>query len=200
MSDKKEKWDYYTHIWKTEAAYLSWIRGRIRSIWATSPQRSEFIKSQSLKLPKYDEKGEPSRYKNGKIKSYKAFRCNECKTICYDCDKISGRKTYAVDHKVGNHSLRTFDQAPVFFDAMLRVKAEDLQILCNECHSIKTYAERYDMSLEDAKIYKIAIKICNQKEDKEFFTQRNLLIPSSEPRRKKAIIEYLKKESKKNND
>lgn len=192
---EKQIWNYYTHIWKTEAAYLSWIRGRIRSIWSNSPQRIEFLKSKTLRLPKYDSEGNPSKYKNGKEKLYKAFICNECKKICYDCDKVKGnRKTYAVDHKVGNHSLRTFDQAPTFFDAMLRVNPEDLQILCNECHDIKTYAERYNLTVTDAQIYKTAIQICNSNKDKEFFIDRKLTVPSSKPKRKEAIIEYLKQE------
>ena len=56
--NKKPEWDYYTHIWKTEAAYLSWIRGQIRRMWNHCPQKIEFLKKNSQQLPKLDENGD----------------------------------------------------------------------------------------------------------------------------------------------
>lgn len=175
----KKEWDYFPHIWKTEAQYLSWVRGQIRQIWKTSPQRNEFLKGQVKKFPKYDKDGSPILYKNGKEKLYKAYLCNCCEKICYDCDKIGNRKTYAVDHIIGNHSLTSFEQAPLFFEAMLRVNLIDLQVLCNTCHDIKSYSEKYNVSLEEALLEKHVIDIINKKEDKEFFTNRNLPIPKN---------------------
>lgn len=194
MESKKE-WDYFPHIWKTEAQYLSWVRGQIRQIWKTSPQRNEFLKEQTKRLPKYNEDGSPIFYKNGKVKLYKAYICNCCETICYDSDKVGGfRKTFAVDHIKGNHSLTSFEQAPLFFEAMLRVRKEDLQILCNECHDIKSYAEKYDKTLEEAFIDKKVISLINNKEDKTFFISRHLQVPSNLLSRRKEMITILTRE------
>lgn len=196
MSEKK--WDYFPHIWSTEAKYLSWIRGQIRQIWKGSPQRSEFIKSRKQRLPAYDENGETLKYKNGKEKLFVAYVCECCGTVCYDKDGSKNVKTYAVDHKQGNHSLRSFDEAPGFFDSILRVRLEDLQILCKDCHDIKTYAEKYDVSLLEAGFIKTAIALEKSKEDKQFFIDRNLSIPSNIVKRREGIINILRNEYEKN--
>lgn len=195
--NKPKEWDYFTHVWKTESQYLSWVRGQIRDIWKTSPQRLEFLKSKKIKTSKYDDNGDPITFKNGKEKLYIAYVCEDCGKTCYDCDRQGKMKTYAVDHIKGNHSLVSFNQAPTFFEAMLRVNLEDLQILCRQCHDVKTYAERMGISLQDAEIAKIAIKLQNERKDKEFFTDRNLSIPSNAEKRKAAIIEILTNEKTK---
>lgn len=197
QKQNKKEWDYFTHIWKTESQYLSWVRGQIRNIWKTSPQRSEFIKSKVLSTPKYDKAGNPVCFKNGKIKNYKSFKCEACGVICYDVDKAPGtanRKTYAVDHIRGNHSLISFSQAPVFFEAMLRVELKDLQILCHNCHDVKSYAEKYGIKEDEARITKEAIRLEKIKATKEFFILRNLPIPSNAIKRRESIITILKKE------
>lgn len=190
-------WDYFTHIWSTEAKYLSWIRGQIRQIWKNSPQRSEFIKSRKQRLPAYDENGETLKYKNGKEKLFVAFICECCGTVCYDKDGVKSNKTYAVDHKQGNHSLRSFDQAPGFFDSILRVRLEDLQILCKDCHDIKTYAEKQNISITEAGYAKTAIALEKSKEDKQFFIDRNLTVPSNSVKRREGIINILRNEYEK---
>ncbi len=190
----KENWDYFTHIWKTESAYLSWVRGNIRNIWKKSPQRSEFLKSKLERHPVLDKEGNPICFKNGKVKLYNAYSCAYCSLICYDKDKIGNRKTYAVDHIIGNHSLTSFDMTSSFFEAMLKVRLEDLQILCNECHDIKSYAESRHMSLEEALFFKKAILITNNKQDKNFFLERNLPVPKNKELRRQCIISILKEE------
>lgn len=195
MSSDNNEWTYFKHIWNTEAKYLSWVRGQIRQIWKSSPQRSEFIQSRKRRLPMYDDNGDTLKYKNGKEKLFVAFVCECCGTICYDKDGTKNRKTYAVDHKQGNHSLTSFSQAPSFFDSILRVELKDLQILCNSCHDIKSYSEKYGVSLTEAAIIKTAIIIINNKEDKSFFIDRKLPIPSNLPKRRESIITILRKEN-----
>lgn len=190
-------WDYFTHIWSTESKYLSWVRGQIRQIWKNSPQRSEFIKSRKQRLPAYDENGETLKYKNGKEKLFVAYVCECCGTVCYDKDGTKNSKTYAVDHKQGNHSLISFDDAPGFFDSILRVRLEDLQILCKDCHDIKTYAEKYDISLLEAGFIKTAIALEKSKEDKQFFIDRNLTVPSNAVKRREGLVNILRNEYEK---
>lgn len=187
----KTKWEYYPHIWKTEAAYLTWLRGQIRQIWNTCPQKLEFLKKNVKRLPKVDSNGDTLKFKNGSVRQYKAYVCDACAKTCYDSERIGRQKTFAVDHKKGNHSLVTFEQAPQFLDSILRVKEEDLQILCKECHDIKTYAEKYSVSLETAKITKYAIQLIENKKDKQFFIDRKLTVPTNSDKRRVAIIKIL---------
>lgn len=195
---ENEKWDYFPHVWKTEAQYLDWLRGNIRNIWKTCPQKLEFLKSKTLKLPRYDSEGNAILYKNGKAKLLKAYVCNYCDKICYDTDKIGFRKTYAVDHITGNHSLTSVSDIESFTLAMLKVRLEDLQILCNDCHDIKSYSEKYRITLSEALIQKKIIQIIKNNQDKQFFIERGLQVPSNLKSRKNAMTSILNEEL--NND
>ena len=196
INNNKSEWDYYTHIWKTEAAYLSWIRGQIRRMWNHCPQKIEFLKKNSQQLPKLDANGDEIKFKNGKVRLYKAYVCNYCEKVCYDSDKRGKKKSYAVDHIKGNHSLTKFEHVPVFLDSILRVRPEDLQILCTDCHDVKTYAEKEDIPFKEALFQKIAIKHKNEKTDKQFFIDRGLDIPKNQELRREKIVEILKQEMK----
>lgn len=198
MSDKKT-WEHYPHIWKTEASYLSWIRSNIRKIWKVSPQRNEFLRSKATKFHEKDSKGNLLYFKNNKPKIVKGYLCNHCGKECYEKTKISGfRKCYAVDHIVGNHSLTTIDQVSSFLQAMLCVSPDELQILCLDCHDIKTYSERYSCSLEEANLRKNIASLVKNKEDKSFFITRNLEVPKNLEKRKEGIYKILLKEQKNN--
>ena len=195
-SQTSNTWDYYPHIWKTESAYLTWLRGQIRRIWNTCPQKVECLKKNLKRLPKYDTKGNPLTYKNGKVKLYNAYQCELCSKICYQSDKVGNKSTYAVDHKDVSASLTKFEHVPVFLDSILRVRPEDLQILCTDCHDIKTYAEKEDIPFKEALFQKIAIKHKNEKTDKQFFIDRGLEIPKNQELRREKIVEILKQEMK----
>lgn len=102
---------------------------------------------------------------------------------------------FAVDHIIGNHSFVELSQLASFAISILNVNEADLQILCTECHDIKTYSEKQVISFKDASLVKIAIKLINEKKDKQFFSERNLTVPSNVVKRRIQIIDILKKEN-----
>jgi hypothetical protein len=106
----KPKWDYYPSIWKTEAEYLSWLRSQFRLIWRDSPQRDLFIRSKRIKVPVFDTTGAQVYVKRtGLPKMVNGFICEFCGSYLKESAKVPGTKKplYAVDHKVGGHSLRS---------------------------------------------------------------------------------------------
>lgn len=191
-------WNYYTHIWKTEAAYLTWLRSHIRLIWNKCPQKLEFLKEKKQRLPKYDNKGNPITFKNGNIRLFNAYTCEICSKVCYQSDKVGNKSSYAVDHKDGNNSLTKFEDVPTFVDGILRVKKEDLRILCTECNYICAMSSKQNISFEEAEAAKYAIKMVKQLKDKSFFTDRNLDIPKNQKLRKQEIAKIYLEE--KNNE
>lgn len=200
-NDVVPKWDYYPNVWKTEAEYLSWLRGQFRQIWKNSPQRNLFLKEHVRKIPVLDEQGKPVMVKKtGKPKMVNGYECAYCGSLMKASGKVSGTKfkpLYAVDHIVGGHSLRSFDDVGSFVKAIISVRPEDLQILCHVCHDIKTHSEKVGLSFEDAAYDKIAIALVKEKQDKQFFIDRKLDVPSNEKKRRQAILDTLRQENKK---
>ncbi|QHZ60078.1 hypothetical protein PJKIFABJ_00142 [Pseudomonas phage PE09] len=147
MSDIRP-WELYPEIWKTEAMYLSWIRGGIRRyLWSKNPVKLEFVKSARVMIQNPNVK-----LRKGRPKVWGA--------VCEICKKEFILKNMEVDHKTGEHSLRKISDIQKFVEGIVFVRKEDLAFLCKPCHKIKTLAERQGMSHEDAAIEKEAITIC----------------------------------------
>lgn len=151
MSEVYEPWVEYPQFWKTESAFLSFIRGGIRRyLWSKNPVKLEFVKESRVKLV------------NTSTRSKKAHPF-VWGFVCEHCKKSFKGSACEVDHKRGEHSLRNVSDIQRFVEGIVFVKKEDLQILCKPCHKAKTYAEREGMSVEQAIIEKGVIEICKGK-------------------------------------
>ena len=73
-----------------------------------------------------------------------------------------------------------------------------MQLVSKEGHKIKSYADKHNITFEEAFIIKTAIAIIKDKKDKEFFIERNLEIPSNATSRRDNIIRILKIENDSN--
>lgn len=141
-------WELYPAIWKTEAAFLSYIRGGIRRhLWAKSPIKLEFVKHARKMITNPNEK-----LRKGRPKVWGG--------VCEICGGEFPLKNMEVDHKTGEYTLRRVEDIQAFVEGIVFVTFEDLALLCKPCHLAKTYAEREGMSHEDAIIEKKAIEIC----------------------------------------
>lgn len=145
---KKAPWEEHSHIWKTESAFLSYVRGGIRrSLWNKSPIKLEFLKANR------------KRVVNPVVKNRTRFPLvwGGC---CYVCKNDFALKDMEVDHLTGEHSLRKLEDLQKFVEGIACVSNKDLGLICKPCHRAKTLAERLGMTLEDALIEKEAIAIC----------------------------------------
>lgn len=68
--------------------------------------------------------------------------------ICASCKQWKPQKEVAVDHITPAGSLKSYDDLPGFVRRLF-CEIDGLQVLCDECHSIKTLQERKDR-LDDA--------------------------------------------------
>ena len=141
-------WEEHKHIWKTESAFLSYVRGGIRrSLWNKSPIKLEFLKANR------------KRVVNPVAKNRTRFPL-VWGGNCYVCKNDFALKDMEVDHLTGEHSLRKLEDLQKFVEGIVCVSNKDLGLICKSCHKAKTYSERSGMSLEDALIEKEAIAIC----------------------------------------
>ncbi len=118
---------------------------------------------------------------------------------CECCGKAFKTSDVQVDHIQGEHSLKTFDDLKPFAESILRVNHDNLQIVCVPCHEAITYAERYDMTLEEAfdekaVISKLSQTVANQKKELQSFGYKPADISNEEKRR--CCYRELKQEDK----
>jgi hypothetical protein len=136
-------WQSHSHIWKSESAFLSWIRGGIRrSLWNRHPIKLEFIKKNRERIPNPNPRG--------KVPTVWGGRCSLTGEIL-PLNKLE------VDHKVGEHSLRSVKDIQSFIEGVVFVTEDMLQFVSREAHKVKSYAEKQGISFEKALAIKQAI-------------------------------------------
>jgi hypothetical protein len=176
---KSKPWEEFSHIWKTEAAFLSYVRGGIRgALWKDSPIKTEFLKENRKMIVNTNKRS---------MKRYPKVWGG----LCYECGKEHPLKNMEVDHLIGEYSLRKLEELQSFVEGIVCVSKKDLGLICKPCHKIKTYAERYEMSLDDAAIEKQAIAI-QKGDDKAWLRSQGLTPASNAKKRREQITTYLK--------
>lgn len=128
----------------TEKKLCSDLRSAIRQVWMKHPSKLSLLYKHTI--PDMDDS----------TRTKWLIKCNECEQLF----KLSDVE---VNHKKGEHSLKTLDDLRGFAESILNVSHNDIEILCVSCHSIHTYSERYGVTLEEAKEMKNVIKKLNQK-------------------------------------
>jgi len=84
------------------------------------------------------------------------------KVDCQICNKSFKTSDVEIDHVVGEHSLKTFEDLLPFSKSILGVSHDDLRVLCVPCHSAVTYSSRAGITLEEAFKEKPVIAKINQ--------------------------------------
>ena len=116
---------------------------------------------------------------------------------CEMCGELFKLTDVEIDHKQGNHSFTKFEDFENYFNNILMVGFDDLQILCKDnCHAQKTYMERYGVSWEEAGYQKIAVSLIKKKMCKDWLKAKGVTPQSSAEKRRIQIVELLKKEKK----
>ena len=176
-NDKLEKMlSEMSHVWKTESAYMSWLRGGIRRyLWSKNPVKLEFIKQNRIKIPNPNPRGKVKEVWGG---------------VCALTGNTYPIGDMEVDHKEGNHSLKTLDDLVPFVKGIVMITLDDLQLVSKEAHKIKSYAEKHNISFEEAKIEKEVIEIIKQKKDKAYCIEHNLVVESTQALRRKTIVAH----------
>ena len=146
-------WEEYPHIWKTQAAFMSFVRGGIRrGLWEKNPIKLQFIKNNRKRVP-LGRKTEANP--EGLV-----WGCQ-----CSICNGDFKQSECQVDHKDGNNSLKSMEDVRNFIESMILIIDSDLSFVCKPCHKIKTHAERKGISFNQARVEKEAIRF--QKLDKK---------------------------------
>lgn len=175
-------WELYPEFWKTEAAFLSFIRGGVRRhLWSKNPVKLQFIKERRVQIP------------NTNVKSMKRFP-TVSGGVCMQCGNMFKEKDMEVDHIRGEHSLRCVADIQKFVEGIVFIRKEDLAYLCKPCHSVKTYSERYNVSLKEAAVEKRILLLIKEKNVVAFLVKRGILPHKNAAGRRKQCYDELMKE------
>ena len=135
-----DPWVSHPHIWKTKAAFFSFLRGGIRrGIWERNPAKIDF-KNKIMELP-------PASY-TGRGKSGQK---------CALSGTWYNKSALEVDHIEGNVSLNDWCDVEDFIKHLTCV-GDNMQVVGRAEHKIKSHAEKYGMTYDEAAWDKIAIE------------------------------------------
>ena len=167
-------WEEYPHLWKTESAFWTYIRGALRqALWMRSPIKLSY-KSSVCTAPPKDYTG---RGKKG--------------TFCALTGVWVATSKAEIDHIEGNVSLTCWEDVLPFIQHLVPEKGT-LQYVDKEAHKIKSYSEKQNITFEEATIQKKAIEILkDSKKCLTWFKERGIIPPSNAKLRREAIIKYL---------
>jgi len=88
-------------------------------------------------------KKEVGRFKNGKTKT---VFCG----VCDCCGEEFKMSELSVDHIMPAGSLRGPEDLESFITRLF-CSYQNMQLLCKECHTVKTYADKYSITMTEAK-------------------------------------------------
>lgn len=159
MNNKNNKpWESPYSIWNTEAEFFTYLRSALRkAVWNLYPIKLKY-KNVHVSVPPPDYKG---RAKSG--------------AYCALSGEWVAKSKLQVDHKLGNVSLRTWDDILPFIEHLLLCD-NNLQLVSSEAHKIKSYAERMGITYEEAEIEKkhiIPFKKLSAAKQKEIIFENN---------------------------
>lgn len=166
------------------------VRTMIRSMWGDSVFKQEFLNRASVMV------------KNTNTRSMKRFPLVR-RYQCAICGEMFGATAIELDHIKDENTLTSYDHINDFIKSIVLTSPDNLQILCKDkktkkdgithfgCHGIKTYASRYGLTFEQAKVKKDFINIC-KKHDKVIDKLKELGV-TSQPKTIKGRKELLEK-------
>lgn len=167
-----------------EKDILTVVRSAVRKAWRFAPTKVSLLIKSAVYVEDVPKKLRPPKLTGNSKWLYK----------CEICEKYYIQSKVQVDHIVGEHSLKSYEDMVGFTRAILDVSWDDLRILCIECHSIATYSERYGVTYEEAKALKdvIAVTKLTAAKQKKWLSDRGVKPASNQDGRAKQITEILK--------
>lgn len=153
MSDYKP-WEDPHSIWKTEAAFNSWLRGSVRkAVWSRYPVKVAWKNAACRPVTDLERK-------SGKFHPSTKFVGD-----CVYCNEAFPKSKLEVDHiEQASQTKLSYSTVGEFIQNTL-CSSDNFCLSCKPCHKIKSHAEKKGLTFKEAKIDKEVILKCKQKTD-----------------------------------
>jgi hypothetical protein len=176
----QEPWELYPGIWKSKAAFFTYLRGQIRLTWSRFPAKLKWKSAQMVKPP--------GGY-TGRAKSLGK---------CHYCGEMFAASHLEVDHIQQAGECNSWETAAAFLRKLLDCN-DNWCLACKPCHKTKSYAEREGLDFEEAKLQKLVIEKMKQSKQAivDFcvqmgYNERSL---TNAAKRREAVEEILRRSS-----
>lgn len=169
-------------IWKTESAFLSYIRGGVRkALWNRHPSKTKLINSKRVQIPNPNPRGNKATVWGGE---------------CDICKKLFVSAELQVDHiRESGSQLKNISDIQQFIEDIVIVTQDELRWVCINCHSVVSHSQKRGISFEQAKIEKHVISLDKENKVVDILTGLNInYIPSTKAKRKALLLEILLKD------
>lgn len=115
---------------------------------------------------------------------------------CEICGKLFKLTDVQIDHKLGNHSFTKVTDFENYFNNILMVGFDDLQILCEDDHLSKTLSEKLGITFQEAVLEREVIRVCKMKAAQidKWLGDRGVKVAKNPQARRDAVREILKNE------
>lgn len=130
----------------TRSRYFSFIRSALRSATMRYPAAQRYLHSKAYKAPA----------------GIRAKFLVDCEI----CGKAVAKSRADIDHITPAGKLTDYSDVGGFVERLF-TNFEGYQLLCPECHGIKTLADRRGISFEDASIEKVVVAFSKLKPEKQ---------------------------------
>lgn len=142
MTDKTP-WQEDGSPWKTEAAFLAWVRGVLRKGWSKHPLKIEFIKRNRKRIvnPK----------NNPRFPEVWGMTCEVCLK-----DKV--QTEIEIDHisETGG-TFKKLEDAFSYMSHLFMVNYAKMRAVCKPCHEVINHSQKMGVSFEEAALQKKVI-------------------------------------------
>lgn len=148
MSDIKP-WEVKSekNPWKSEAEFITWVRGVLRKGWAVHPLKLIYKESKKIKV------------ENTNPRSKKAHPL-VFKIECEKCKKLVSQGDIEIDHKGDFQGKFTcMEEIEGYAKHLFLIDMESVQCVCKPCHKIISHSQKLGVSFEEAALLKEVIRI-----------------------------------------
>jgi hypothetical protein len=191
----KQPWQEEGVPWKTEAAFWSFIRSGLRSVWSKHPTKILFIQKFRVKVPNPNPDGRNETVW-GMIcaKCGGAFCMPVAKKVKAKIEALTGKlfNYIEINHKAQAGSLKNKEDLGKFASNLLYVTFDDLESVCKQCHGVHTYSEKNSVSAEEAALQKEVIRIIKAVGDKEWLLSRGITPEKNAKKRREQIVTHFR--------
>lgn len=140
-------------IWKNQAAFMVFLRGLLRRGWNHHPLKLEKIKKDRYQIPNPNPRG-----RKPTVWGFDCACCGKTYPIAKECQ---------VDHIVPAGSLINIEDIQGFVERLLVVTEDNLRLVCKACNGTLAYADRQNITFEEAVVEKQVIEFGKNKSEQQ---------------------------------